>query len=377
MHNEELLDEPTNEQIVVDLTIKIDPNSDRNESENFEAYGLSWSVLLVHKIEKGYYQQAELQGIFLVLKSIDELGEGFSQNFKFQIFIHQEKSEPVEIKINHTFNKQASDQGSWYKLKPQCLKEGNGFVKDGKLYVTIVLENTSALNSNSYGSTIRKETGMIGIINQGETSYLNSLLQSLFHIPLFRWCVYHLPIDADDIFDQDGRSSSAHSNIPATVGGQKKPIISEALQRLFYDLQTSQDSVSTKELTHSFGWNSNDAFKQHDLQETNRLLLDSLIQKQMHTSFRGCFNHLLEGRSVSIIRCEDIKYETVTEHSFLDLQLPVKEHPDLQSSIDQYVEPDVLEGDNAYTVEGRGKHRAVRSTYFVHLPPVLHIQLMR
>ncbi|KAA6354179.1 MAG: hypothetical protein EZS28_050294, partial [Streblomastix strix] len=39
--------------------------------------------------------------------------------------------------------------------------------------------------------------------------------------------------------------------------------------------------------------------------------------------------------------------------------------------------PNVLEGDNAYTVEGRGKHRAVRSTHFVHLPPVLHIQLMR
>ncbi|KAA6398985.1 MAG: hypothetical protein EZS28_005484, partial [Streblomastix strix] len=246
-HNEELLDEPTNQQIVLDLTIEIDPKSDRNESENFEAYGLSWSILLVHKILKNYYQQVEQQGIFLALKSIDELGEGFSQNFKFQIFIHQQKSEPVEIKINHTFNKQASDQGSWMILKPQCLKEGNGFVKDGKLYVTIVLE-----------------------------------------------CVYHMPIDADAIIDEDGRSSPAPSNIPATVGGQKKPIISEALQRLFYDLQTSQDSVSTKELTRSFGWNSDDTFEKHDVQEINRLLLDNLIQKLEHTSFRGCFNHLLE-----------------------------------------------------------------------------------
>ncbi|KAA6400240.1 MAG: hypothetical protein EZS28_004233 [Streblomastix strix] len=111
----------------------------RNESETFDAFGFKWNILLVHKIEKGYYQQQELQGIFLVLKSIDEHGEEFSQKFKFQILIHQEKQDPVVIEIKHTFNQLAPDQGTWYKLKPQCLKEGSGFVKNGKLRVTVIL----------------------------------------------------------------------------------------------------------------------------------------------------------------------------------------------------------------------------------------------
>ncbi|KAA6396223.1 MAG: putative Ubiquitin carboxyl-terminal hydrolase 12 [Streblomastix strix] len=368
-------EEPSDAQIVQDLTVEINPQSNRNECENFDAFGLNWSILLVHRVIKNYYQQQEQQGIFLVLKTIDELGESFSQNFKSNILVHQEKQDPIEIKIDHKFSKQAPEQGSWVIIKPQCLKEGNGFVKNGQLHVTVIIENTTLLLPGAQGSMIRKSTGKIGIIEQESTLYLNSLLQSLFHIPLFRWCVYHLPLD--DIIDEDGGSSTAPSNVPATVGGQKKLVIAEALQRLFYDLQTSKYSASTKELTHSFGWNSNDAFKQHDIQETNRLILDSLIQKQMHTSFRGCFNHLLEGRSISTIKCENINFESVTEHSFFNLQVPVKGHFNLKSSIDQYVEPDILEGDNAYAVEDKGKHRAVRSTHFVHLPPVLHIQLMR
>lgn len=48
-----------------------------------------------------------------------------------------------------------------------------------------------------------------GLLNEGATCYLNSLLQTLFHIPLFRKAVYNLP----------------HTRL------------SFALQQVFYDLQ--------------------------------------------------------------------------------------------------------------------------------------------
>ena len=32
----------------------------------------------------------------------------------------------------------------------------------------------------------KKETGFVGLKNQGATCYMNSLLQTLYHIPLFR-----------------------------------------------------------------------------------------------------------------------------------------------------------------------------------------------
>ncbi|KAA6382521.1 MAG: putative Ubiquitin carboxyl-terminal hydrolase 12 [Streblomastix strix] len=367
-----LNEESSDAKIVQDLTVEINPKSNRNESENFDAFGLNWSVLLIHKAFKDQQSKnIEQQGIFLVLKTIDGLREGFSQNFKFKILVHQEKSDPIEININHTFSKQVLVQGSWVILKPQYLNEGNGFVKNGQLHVT----NTTFQLPGSQGQVKRKSTGMIRIIGQGTTSYLNSLLQQLFHIPLFRWCVYHMPLD--DIKDEDRRSLTTPSNVPATVGVPKKFSIAQALQRLFYDLQTSQDNVSNKELTCSFGWNSDEIYVQHDVQEMNRVLIDNLIQKLLHTPFRGCLNHLLEGRSVTFSRCVDINYESIIENSFLDLSLPVKGHPNLYSSIDQYVEPNVLEGDNEYSVEGLGKYKSLISTHFVHLPPVLYIHLMR
>ena len=71
-----------------------------------------------------------------------------------------------------------------------------------------------------------------------------------------------------------------------------------ALQRVFYNLQTSDQSVGasrclvlegelwssphfagTTELTKSFGWKGFDSFLQHDVQEFNRVLMDKLEAK--------------------------------------------------------------------------------------------------
>lgn len=43
--------------------------------------------------------------------------------------------------------------------------------------------------------------------------------------------------------------------------------------------QYSATSVSTKDLTKSFGWGTYDAFMQHDVQELNRVLCEKLEDK--------------------------------------------------------------------------------------------------
>jgi ubiquitin carboxyl-terminal hydrolase 7 len=79
----------------------------------------------------------------------------------------------------------------------------------------------------------KKETGYVGLKNQGATCYMNSLLQALYHIGTFRRAVYQLPTQND----------LPTKSIPL------------ALQRVFYRLQFGQRAVGTKELTSSFGWN--------------------------------------------------------------------------------------------------------------------------
>lgn len=67
--------------------------------------------------------------------------------------------------------------------------------------------------------------------------------------------------------------------MPTTENDTPSGSIPLALQSLFYKLQHSENSVATKELTKSFGWDSYDSFMQHDVQELNRVLCEKLENK--------------------------------------------------------------------------------------------------
>ena len=67
--------------------------------------------------------------------------------------------------------------------------------------------------------------------------------------------------------------------MPTTENDMPSGSIPLALQSLFYKLQYSDNSVATKELTKSFGWDTYDSFLQHDVQELNRVLCEKLEDK--------------------------------------------------------------------------------------------------
>ena len=143
----------------------------------------------------------------------------------------------------------------------------------------------------SYDS--KKETGHVGLKNQGATCYMNSLLQSLFFTNHYRRAVYQIPTDSDP---------------PESV-----PL---ALQRVFYLLQTSEQPVSTTELTRSFGWTSLDSFLQHDVQEFNRVLQDKLEIKMKGTPADGAIKNLFSGKMKSYIKCINVEYESSRSEDF-------------------------------------------------------------
>jgi ubiquitin carboxyl-terminal hydrolase 7 len=63
-----------------------------------------------------------------------------------------------------------------------------------------------------------------------------------------------------------------------------------ALQRVFHNLQTSNITVCTTELTKSFGWNSFDTLIYRDVQEFNRVLQDNLETKMKVVSLELYLN---------------------------------------------------------------------------------------
>lgn len=200
----------------------------------------------------------------------------------------------------------------------------------------------------------RSITGYVGLVNEGTTCYMNSLLQTLFFIHKFRNAVYAMPTSMDD--------------------EDKLPL---ALQKIFYKLQTKNTPASTRELLESFGWGFKEVNTQHDVQEFNCVLSDTLERKMKGTSSEGFYSQYFEGIMLNYIQCKHVEFRSTREEKFVDIQLNVKGCKNIYESFDRYVEVEELVGDNQYDAEHLGKQDARKGVIFKKLPPVLQLQLKR
>ncbi|KAL1303014.1 hypothetical protein AAFC00_003329 [Neodothiora populina] len=274
------------------------------------------------------------------------------------IYIHHE--------ANHRFT---LDEGDWgftrfaeknkvfavpYEDKARPLVEND--CAKVTAYVRVLKDPTGVLWHNFVNYDSKKETGMVGLRNQGATCYLNSLLQSLYFTNSFRKAVYQIPTENE----QDAASSSAW-----------------ALQRLFYKLQTDPVAVSTMELTRSFGWESRQVFEQQDVQELSRILMDKMEEKMKGTAAENALADMFVGKMKTYIRCINVDFESSRVEDFWDLQLNVSGCKSLKDSLENYIEVETLEGDNKYQAEGFGLQDAKKGVIFESFPQVLHLQLKR
>ena len=108
--------------------------------------------------------------------------------------------------------------------------------------------------------------GYVGIKNQGATCYMNSMLQSLFHLDLFRKFVYLMDEgrgkgegEGEGGGEREGDGGGGGCSFSSS-SSSSTPSIPAALQRLFYRMQTSSKPVGTKELTRSFGWGASEVY---------------------------------------------------------------------------------------------------------------------
>ncbi|OHT10172.1 hypothetical protein TRFO_20642 [Tritrichomonas foetus] len=205
-------------------------------------------------------------------------------------------------------------------------------------------------------SLYKVPTTYAGLVNQGATCYMNSMLQALFHLPAFRRVVYGMPTTG---------AEDPEKSIPLN------------LQRLFCELQTSKDPVSTEPLTKSFGWGSEDTVMQHDVEEFARVLIDNLDIKMKGTEQENSISDLFKGKMRHAIRCKNVDFTSYREEDFLDLSIDVEGCKNLTESFNKYIAKEELTGDNQYSAEGFGKQDAIMCEEFISFPAVLHLHLRR
>ncbi|CAN6562122.1 unnamed protein product [Malus baccata var. baccata] len=327
-------------------------NTKKLYSDVFLVGGYKWRILI---FPKG--NNVDHLSMYLDVADSGNLPYGWSRYAQFSLSIvnqiHSKHS--IRKETQHQFNARESDWGfTSFMPVGELYDPARGYIVNDTCIVEADVAVRKVIDYWSHDS--KKETGSVGLKNQGATCYMNSLLQTLYHIPYFRKAVYHMPTTEND---------NPSGSIPL------------ALQSLFYKLQYNDTSVATKELTKSFGWDAYDSFMQHDVQELNRVLSEKLEDKMKGTVVEGTIQQLFEGHQMNYIECINVDYKSTRKESFYDLQLDVKGCRDVYASFDKYVEVERLEGDNKYHAEQYGLQDAKKGVLFIDFPPVLQLQLKR
>jgi ubiquitin carboxyl-terminal hydrolase 7 len=216
-------------------------------------------------------------------------------------------------------------------------------------------ESATQVTAGEVIDTRQEELRINGLDNMGATCYLNSLLQSLFHLRVLRASIWQIQSNSSIIY---------------------------ALQSIFYHLQFGNSSVNTQKLLDSFGWSKYDAYVQHDVQELARMLIekieDSISSKKKNESdtSENIISKLFRGEFENYISCLYVDYTSRRREYFYDLQLTVTKS--VYHSLKQFMKPDLLTGENKYYANDELKHQdALRGIRFIKLPPVLFIHLKR
>ncbi|VDN36861.1 unnamed protein product, partial [Dibothriocephalus latus] len=315
--------------------------------------GLPWRILLV-------FPRPELQnemGMFLQCNAEETVPSNSIWACPalacLELVSQNKRTNNKLLKFRHLFSYRESRWGCLNFIDyGDLFNPENGYVVDNTIHARITTNCGHIVVQTAVPRPIKSEShglpGFVGLINQGGTCHLNSVLQVLYYTNCLRSAVFRIPTESDN----------SMTSVPL------------ALQRTFYQLQTSKEAACTANFPQISGM-------QHDAQEACRMLLDKIDEKMKDTDLKDTISKLFGGKMSHYIKCTQVEYESRREESFIDIVLKVRGNKDIYAAFRDYLEVEILTGDNKYNADTHGLQEAEKGVQFINFPPVLHLNLMR
>jgi ubiquitin C-terminal hydrolase len=198
------------------------------------------------------------------------------------------------------------------------------------------------------GKNVETCTKYNGLHNEGNTCYMNSIIQCLYHINILKKLIFKLPVPEDN------------------------PIF--ALQNIFWGLQSGD--MKTVDLFEAMKMEKSEYNSQQDVQEMFSVLLDLIGETYLKLMDENSFTTFFEGSLMTKIECKDIEYVSHKSEGFLFLGLDIEYSENLYQCIENYLSVETLRDENQYECEGTLRD-AIRYSVFEKIPKILLVQLKR
>ena len=219
---------------------------------------------------------------------------------------------------------------------------------------------------------LKKIDNYIGLINEGNTCYFNSIVQIIYHIPYVRNKFFRISINNE--------SNKIESEIFLFY-----------FQKILYKLNTLKQPFSISEQIKNssfykkipnfldFIYKNFPYQSQQDAQEIFMFIIDYFSnidgenEEKLKDFFDGTIKYKIE------IKDKNFRYESLTEDKFLFLSLDVDDKTDsLEKCLEKFFQGEELKDENAYFCEkDNKKHSAFKTLKFKKVPDILFFHLKR